>query len=265
MSIYFYIYQINPFDLTTDKIILAIFLFLIISMLYSSVGHAGASGYLAVMALLSFAPATIKPTSLILNIIVATIASVKYLKADYFDKKIFLALIITSLPMAFLGGFLSISPKYFKLLAGLFLIITSLLLLLKEYFKKPDNPIKQMPLSLGLILGSIIGLISGLIGVGGGIFLYPIIIMTNWTTVKKASGIAALFILLNSIAGLTGHIAALNKIDYNIIYWVCAVIIGGLTGSYLGTIKFNNKVIITCLVLVLLTAGLKFVFIDFAK
>jgi uncharacterized membrane protein YfcA len=89
--------------------------------------------------------------------------------------------------------------------------------------------------------------------------------MGKWTTVKKVSGITALFILFNSIAGLSGHIAALNKIDHNIIYWVIAVVIGGLTGSYLGTIKFNNRVLVTCLFFVLLTAGLKFVFIDFVK
>jgi uncharacterized membrane protein YfcA len=251
--------------LTAYHIILVIFLFLIISILYSSVGQAGASGYLAIMALLSFAPETIKPTSLILNIVVATIASIKYLRADYFDRKIFIALIITSLPMAFLGGYLPLSPKFFKLLAGLFLIVASILLLAKEYFKKPETPSKQMPVTFGLIIGSLIGLISGLIGVGGGIFLSPILIMGKWTTVKKASGITALFILFNSVAGLSGHLAAINKIDNNIIYWVFAVIIGGLTGSYLGTIKFNNKVLITCLAIVLLTAGFKFVFIDFVK
>jgi len=234
-------------------------------MLYSSVGQAGASGYLAVMALLSFAPETIKPTSLVLNIVVASIASVKYLKADYFDRKIFISLIITSLPMAFLGGYISLSPKYFKLIAGLFLIISSVLLLVKEYFRKRDSTIVEMPFISGLILGSVIGLISGLIGVGGGIFISPIIIMANWTTVKKAAGISALFILFNSMAGLTGHLAGLNRVDHNIIYWVGAVIVGGLTGSYLGTIKLNNKILITCLFLVLLAAGLKFVFIDFAK
>jgi uncharacterized membrane protein YfcA len=115
------------------------------------------------------------------------------------------------------------------------------------------------------LIGSIIGLISGLIGVGGGIFLSPIIIMSNWTSVKNASGIAALFILVNSISGLAGHLTAINKVNSNIIFWIVAVIIGGLTGSYLGTIKFNNKIIITCLFLVLLTAGLKFVIVDFLK
>jgi uncharacterized protein len=251
--------------MTVNDIILAFVLFALIATLYSSVGHAGASGYLAVMALLSFAPETIKPTSLILNVVVASIASIKYIKADYFDRRIFLAFIITSIPMAFLGGYTSLGPKYFKLIAGLFLVVASFLLLIRTYYKPPKTSTKQMPFAYGLIGGSFIGLISGLIGVGGGVFLSPIIILANWTSVKKASGVAALFILCNSIAGLAGHIVALNILEFNIIYWIIAVVIGGLLGSFLGTIKFNNKIIITCLFLVLLTAGLKFLLVDFLK
>jgi uncharacterized protein len=248
----------------TKLFLLTFTLFLVIATLYSSVGHAGASGYLAIMALLSFAPETIKPISLVLNIIVATIATIKFISAGYFDKRIFLALIITAIPMAFLGGYITINPRYFKLAAGVFLVISSILLLIKTYIKTTAT-IKPMPVYWGLIIGAVIGLVSGLIGVGGGIFLSPIIIMANWTTVKNASGIAAAFILCNSIAGLAGHFAGLNTIDYNIVYWIVAVLIGAIIGSYLGTIKFNNKIIITCLFLVLMTAGLKFIFVDFLK
>ena len=247
--------------MTISHIILASILFLIISTLYSSVGHAGASGYLAVMVLLSFAPETIKPTSLILNIAVSSISSLKYIKADCFDKRIFLAFILTSLPMAFLGGYVTISPRYFRLIAGIFLVISSLLLIIRAYFKPLPTTINQMPFAYGLIGGSVIGLISGLIGVGGGIFLSPIIIMANWSSVRNASGVAALFILFNSLAGLAGHVAALNKLDHYILFWLVAVVIGGLIGSFLGTIKFNNKIIITFLFLVLLSAGLKFLLI----
>ncbi len=249
-----------------ETIVLLFFLFLIIATLYSTVGHAGASGYLAIMALLSFAPESIKPTSLILNVVVAAIASIKFIRAGCFDKHIFLAFIITSIPLSFMGGYLTISPKYFKLIAGLFLIFSAFLLFFKTYLNAKENrKTKQMPFAYGLILGSIIGLISGLIGVGGGIFLSPLLLLTNWTTVKNASGVSALFILLNSLAGLAGHFSALHHIDGNIFIWVIAVLIGGFIGSYLGTIKFNNKIIITCLFLVLLTAGIKFVFVDFSN
>lgn len=252
--------------MTLSFFILTFILFLVIATLYSSVGHAGASGYLAVMALLSFAPESIKPTSLILNIVVACIASINFINAGRFDRKIFISFIITALPMAFLGGYISISPKYFKLFAGFFLIVSAIMPVIREYIKTPTTSTKTMSLHWGLSIGAIIGLLSGLIGVGGGIFLSPIIIMANWTTVKNTSGVAALFILLNSLAALAGHITALHKIDYNnFFYWIIAVLIGGLIGSYLGTMKFNNKIIITCLFFVLLTAGLKFIFVDFAK
>lgn len=249
----------------TEIFILTFILFLIIATLYSSVGHAGASGYLAIMALLSFAPETIKPTSLVLNIVVATIASIKFIREGYFDQKIFMAFVITSIPLAFLGGYLSISPKYFKLIAGIFLIISAILLIIKTYIKPKQSEPRTMPIAYGLIIGSVIGLASGLIGVGGGIFLSPIVIIANWTTVKNASGVAALFILCNSVAGLAGHLTALNELNLQIFYWIIAVAIGGILGSYLGTIRFNSKIIITCLFFVLLTAGMKFVFVDFLK
>jgi uncharacterized protein len=250
--------------MTTD-IYTAFILFLLVAMLYSSVGHAGASGYLAIMALLSFSPDVIKPTSLILNVVVASIASFKFIKGGFFDRKIFVSFIITSVPMSFVGGYLSISPQYFKLFAGIFLVVSAILLLARALIKNADTPYKSMPPYLGLILGGIIGLISGLIGVGGGIFLSPIIIMANWTSVKNASGIAALFILFNSLSGLAGHLSAFSLISTHIGYWMVAVIIGGSVGSYLGTSKLSNKIIITCLFFVLLTAGLKFILIDFAK
>jgi uncharacterized membrane protein YfcA len=237
---------------------LSLLLFFVIAALYSSVGHAGASGYLAIMALLSFAPDTIKPTSLILNVVVASIASFKFIQAGYFDKKIFLIFISTSIPMAFLGGYLRLDPAVFKIFAGFFLVIAALMLVLKTFIKPQQAEISPKPTWLGLAIGALIGLISGLIGVGGGIFLSPILIMSNWTTVKKASGISALFILLNSLAGLGGHITAIQSLDYTIFFWILAVFAGGLLGSHLGTNKYSNKIIIAILFLVLLTAGVKF-------
>lgn len=251
--------------MTVEIFILTFFLFFIVATLYSSVGHAGASGYLAVMALLSFAPTSIKPISLVLNCLVALIASVQYIREGYFDRKIFLSFIVTSLPLAFVGGYIALSPQYFKLLAGIFLVVSAILLLLKA-FKKQEHitSVKEIPLHWGLGLGAVIGLISGLIGVGGGIFLSPILIMAGWITVRNASGVSALFIFCNSVAGLLGHISALKTIDFNVIYWSIAVIIGGFIGSHLGIKKFNNKAIIICLFLVLLSAGLKFIFVDFS-
>lgn len=241
---------------------LGFLLFFIISALYSSIGHAGASGYLAVMALLSFAPESIKPTSLILNIIVAAIASYRFISQGYFDKRIFLSFIVFSLPTAFIGGYLKLPTLYFKLIAGTFLIMSAILLLLKQ--KNTEHPLKEIKHQwlYSAVFGSVIGFVSGIIGVGGGIFLTPVILLLGWTTVKNASGISALFILLNSVSGLLGHVSSLNKLDAHSPYWIAAVIAGGVLGSYLGSKKFNNRVIIYCLFIVLLSAGLKFIFVD---
>ena len=249
-----------------DGIIITFLLFLLIATLYSSVGHAGASGYLAIMALLSFAPESIKPTSLILNVLVASIASYKFIGKGFFDKKIFLPVVLASVPTAFLGGYISLDPKVFKLLAGLFLLLSATMLVVKTYVLERGTQSKprNMPLGVGLFTGALIGLFSGLIGVGGGIFLSPILILTNWTQVKNASGIAALFILFNSISGLAGHVTALKTLDYDILYWIIAVGIGGLIGSNIGSSRVNNKFIVGLLFIVLISAGIKFVFVDFA-
>jgi uncharacterized membrane protein YfcA len=244
-------------------ILLSCGLFLIIAMLYTSVGHAGASGYLAVMALLSFSPESIKPTSIILNIVVASIASYHYLKSFYFNLRIFLAFVVTSMPAAYLGGTLTLPSNYFKLFTGIFLLISALAIISRTLLHQNEIETKEMPIHYGLFLGAIIGFISGIIGVGGGIFLSPILILTKWTNAKQASGIAALFILVNSIAGLMGHISSIKTIDENIFYWIIAVIVGGIIGSYLGTKKLHTQIILYLLSLVLFSAGIKFIFLDF--
>lgn len=258
-------YLFLKIQMENTLIIVSCALFFFVAALYSSIGHAGASGYLAIMALLSFAPESIKPTSLVLNIVVAAIASARFISQGYFDKKIFLAFAIFSVPASFLGGLITLPSFYFKILAGVFLIVSAVFLLIKK--QKVTDVVKETK-NLWLysaIFGIIIGFVSGIIGVGGGIFLTPLILMFGWTRVKNVSGISALFILLNSVSGLLGHLSALNKVDTNIIYWIGAVVGGGILGSYLGTKKFNNKAIIYCLFIVLLTAGIKFIFVDAMK
>jgi uncharacterized protein len=248
--------------MSIEIVIISSLLFFVIAMLYSSIGHAGASGYLAVMALLSFAPESIKPSSLILNILVASIASYKFIKAGYFDRKLFMVFITTSVPMAFFGGFLALPSGYFKAVAGIFLILSAIFLLGKELIINQPRTIKPLHTPTGLITGSVIGFVSGLVGVGGGIFLSPIAVMAGWASPKIISGVAALFILLNSLAGLAGHAASLRQVPLEIMYWALAVIAGGLFGSFLGIKKFNNRAILVFLSIVLLSAGIKFLFVD---
>lgn len=247
-----------------DSLYLTFSLFFIVAVLYSSVGHAGASGYLAIMALLSFAPETIKPISLTLNIVVASIASFQFIRKGYFDRRLFLIVVSASIPFSFVGGYLQLEPKIFKLIAGLFLIVSAAMMIVKIYAKQVSTTaVKQMPLLAGIIAGGTIGLFSGLIGVGGGIFLSPIVIAMGWASVKHTSGIAALFILLNSISALAGHVSAYQYIDVNIVFWIIAVLLGGILGSHLGTSRINSRLILGLLFIVLLSAGIKFVFVDF--
>lgn len=243
-----------------EIIITGSILFLLIAFLYSSVGHAGASGYLAVMAILSFPIESIKPISLILNIVVSLIASYKFIKAGYFDKRLFILFAITSIPMAFVGGYLNLDPYWFKKLAGLFLVSSGILLLTRQ-FLKPVEKIREVNVVLALLIGAFIGFLSGLLGVGGGIFLSPIIIMFGFTSLRNASGVAALFILCNSVLALTGNYVALKYIPMEIMYFIPLVIVGGYSGAHLGSKKFNNKIIISFLFIVLISAGLKFIII----
>ena len=244
-----------------DYIIAGTFaLFLFVAFVYSSVGHAGASGYLAVMSLLSFPLAEIKSTSLVLNIIVAAIASYKFISAGYFDKKVFLPFAITSIPAAFIGGAITLDPHWFKAFAGLFLLLSAVGLIIKNKRIDQDKT-SELNIYTALIVGAVIGLFSGLIGVGGGIFLSPLIIIMGWTSLKKTSGISALFILCNSIIGLAGHMYSNSFQVHNIFYWMLAVIIGGYAGSHLGATLYNNKILIGILFIVLCSAGLKFLLV----
>jgi uncharacterized protein len=247
-------------DLNT--VILASSLFLVIAFLYSSVGHAGASGYLAVMSLLSFAPESIKPISLVLNCVVAAIASYKFISLGYFDRRIFTLFICSSVPFAFLGGWMQLPPNYFKLFAGIFLIVSALLLLFKSKLSKQQKEIKinQLSIPLGVLIGAVIGFFSGLIGVGGGIFLSPILILMGWATIKNTSGISALFILLNSMAGLIGYYNFMKELDSSVFVFMIVVAIGGFLGAHFGSKKLSPYWITLFLVLVLFSAGVKFVF-----
>jgi len=244
-----------------DYIIAGTFaLFLLVAFVYSSVGHAGASGYLAVMSLLSFPLAEIKSTSLVLNIIVAAIASYKFISAGYFDKKVFLPFAFTSIPAAFIGGAITLDTHWFKAFAGLFLLLSAVGLIIKNKRIDQDKT-SELNIYTALIVGAVIGLFSGLIGVGGGIFLSPLIIVMGWTSLKKTSGVSALFILCNSIIGLAGHIYSNSFQVHNVFYWILAVIIGGFAGSHLGSTLYNNKILMGILFVVLCSAGLKFLLV----
>jgi len=236
-------------------IIAAIF---VVAILYSSVGHGGASGYLAVMAFLSVAPDITKPTALILNVFVASIAAFQFCRAKHFDWKVFLPFALASIPFAFIGGMISLPTQIYRPLLGVILLFAAFRLAWK--FTNEEQIFKPS-IWLALIIGAIIGLLSGLVGVGGGIFLTPILLLTNWTETKKAAGISAVFILVNSIAGLLGNYAQAAKLPPTVWIWVIAAVIGGIIGSTLGSRHFDSLVLRRVLSVVLLIAGVKLIFV----
>ena len=234
------------------------FLIFLGAILYSSVGHGGASSYIAIMSLTGTPITTIKPMGLILNIIVSSIGGFRFIKSKFFNSKIFFPVTIGSVPAAFFGGYIELEPEIFRPLIGLILLVAGAQFLFNfyKYARKPD---KRINITLAFLGGVIIGLISGLTGTGGGIFLSPFIIILGWTTVKQASGTAALFILCNSFSGLMGNFSSTQLLPVSTFLFSGAVLIGVLIGTQLGLKHLNVSGIQKVLGVVLIIAGLKFI------
>jgi uncharacterized membrane protein YfcA len=239
-----------------SSLILLSCLFFLVALLYACVGHAGASGYLAVMAFMGFSPTTMKPTALALNILVAAIATFKFYRAGAFSKQIFLPLIITSIPCAYIGGLINLPGYIYKPLIGAVLIYAALQSI---YTSNKYNLIQVniIPLPYLLIIGVLLGFLSGVSGVGGGIFLSPLLLFLRAEQPKVISGIAAAFILVNSIAGLLGALSNGASLPNVALYWIIAVIVGGYLGAEMGSKRLKNPIILKLLGVVLITAGIK--------
>lgn len=225
--------------LQNENIYLFLLILPIVSFLYSSVGHGGASGYLALMALFSFAPESMKPTALLLNIFVAGISFYYYFKAGHFNKKLFISFAIASVPLAYIGGTLEVDASIYKKILAV-LLIFAILKMLNIFGKESDN-IKQIKLWQGLIVGGVIGFFSGLIGIGGGIILTPIILLLHWGNMKEAAAVSALFIWVNSAAGLVGQLSSSVTIETESFLLVAIALIGGVLGGYYGSKVINNQ------------------------
>ena len=229
---------------------------LIIAFLYSSVGHAGASGYIAVMTLFSLTPEEIKPTALALNILVASIGSWQFWRAGHFSWKLFWPFALLSFPLAFVGGYLNLPTQVFKIVIGVVLLFSAIRFLMPQIAEeKTTEPSKPVAISVGAGLG----LLSGLTGTGGGIFLTPLLLLMRWATTKNAAAVSAVFILMNSISGLLGNFSATRNIPTFILPLGIAVVIGGALGSYLGSKKLAPLAIKRLLAIVLIIAGFKLI------
>lgn len=228
-----------------------------LAVLYSSVGHAGASGYIAVMSLLSLAPDFIKPTALALNVLVATIATWQFYRAGHFSWRLFWPFSIVAVPFAFLGGYINLPTHAFKVMLGLILIFSALRFLLVA---KRDQTVTEPPRLQAMASGAGIGLLSGLTGTGGGIFLTPLLLFMGWAEAKPAAAVSALFILVNSAAGLAGFLSSHHTLPPLITPLFVAAALGGIAGSYFGSRRFDSAVIKRFLAVVLLIAGAKLIF-----
>jgi uncharacterized protein len=244
-------------DIDFNSIVLAA-LILLAAALYSSVGHAGASGYLAAMALFGVAPSVMKPTALALNILVALIATIKFYRAGAFSWSIFWPLAVASIPCAFIGGVITLPTTLYKPLVGLVLVYAAWRAF---YIAAETKPIPCKPPSRPVLVGvgAGLGLLSGLTGVGGGIFLSPILLLCRWAETKTVSGTSAAFILVNSIAGFAGIVATSAAIPTPIPLWALAAVIGGFVGAELGSRRLASPTIRRLLAVVLLIAGAKMI------
>lgn len=247
-------------DPTTIFIILAIFA---VAVLYSSVGHGGASGYLAVMAFLAVAPEITRPTALVLNLFVASIGTYQFWRAGYFRWRVFWPFALTSVPFAFYGGIVQLPTDVYKMILGGVLCLAAIRLAIK--FKNDDNA-GDPPIIAGLLIGAAIGLLSGMVGVGGGIFLTPVLLLVRWAETKTAAAVSVLFILVNSFAGLLGNYLLgkgthILDLPPTVWIWIAAAVAGGLVGSTLGSKRFDSITLRRVLAVVLLFAGVKLIFV----
>ena len=242
----------------SETLIIAL-LFLAAAALYASVGHAGASAYLAVMGLFNFAPGVMKPTALALNILVAAVATVKFYRAGLFSWSLFWPFAVVSIPAAFIGGATMLPARWYNILVGVVLLYAAVWM-----FRSSRKPLRtqthQPPLWAAVIAGLAIGFLSGLTGVGGGIFLSPLLLYTGWAETRATSGVAAPFILVNSMAGLLGHFSSVAQLPPDIPVWGAAAIVGGWIGATYGSKRAPAPVLRQLLSLVLIVAGVKVIF-----
>lgn len=241
-----------------DLILLTALLMGIGALLYTSVGHAGASAYLAIMALVGFAPETMKPTALVLNILVASFTSWRFVRAGQFDLRTALPFIAGAVPFAFLGGAVQLPAELYRPIVGVVLWLAGIRLLWPRPLER-QRMITAPPVLAGLLGGAGIGLLSGLTGTGGGIFLSPVLLFCGWAAPRRASGIAAVFILCNSIAGLAGNLSSVGRLPAELPWFVAAVASGALIGTHLGVVRLPSTRLFQVLGLVLLIAGAKLV------
>jgi uncharacterized protein len=231
--------------------------FLLAAILYSSVGHAGASAYLAVMAFLGMPTPMMRPTALVLNLLVASIASIRFARAGLFSWPLFWPFALGSIPFAFIGGGIALPGHWYRTLVGLVLWASAARLFLDLRIPGATHVPPRM---IAILCGAGLGLLAGLTGTGGGIFLSPLLLFMGWAETRQTGGVAAVFILVNSAAGLAGNPSSLSHLPAQLPLWATAAVLGGIIGSELGSRRLGTPAFRRLLGVVLLVAGWKLIF-----
>jgi uncharacterized membrane protein YfcA len=235
--------------------LLFILLLFVVAFLYASVGHGGASGYLALMALFSMSPAFMKPTALLLNLFVSLSAFILFYRGGHFKWKLFLPFALASVPLSFLGGMIALDAQVYKKVLGALLLIPVIRMLFFPNASEQD--LKEGSTGLSVLIGAVIGFLSGLIGIGGGIILSPVLLLLKWTNQKQTAAISALFIFVNSLAGLGGQLSKGLNVESGMFMYAGIAFVGGTLGGWLGASRFNQQILKYLLAAVLLLAALK--------
>jgi uncharacterized protein len=252
-----FIYYRNK-NMTAEITILFYSLLFIVAFLYASVGHGGASGYLALGAIFNMAKEVMRPAALLLNLFVSLTSFIQFYRGRHFIFRIFLPLALASVPMAFIGGQMTVNTATYKLLLGLLLLVP-----IVRFLFFPNITVSEIRKSngpLSLLLGGVIGFVSGMIGIGGGIILSPILLLLKWTDQKQTAAISALFIFVNSLSGLLGQLTNGLRLSSVMMGYVGVAFAGGLCGAYFGAMKFNQHALKILLAIVLIMAAYKLIF-----
>lgn len=237
---------------------LFILLVALVAFMYAMVGHGGASGYLALMAIAGVATVTMRPSALLLNLCVSAISFAQFARAGHFKWDLFWPFALLSIPAAWLGAQVELDPLVYKRILAVCLLVAVARLF--GLFGNPSSELHPVPLVWALVIGAVLGLVSGMIGIGGGILLSPIILLLGWADVKSTAAVSAPFIFVNSLSGLFGLAGKGLALDPQMWWWVIAAVSGGLLGSWLGAARVRALRLKQALGVVLLFASIKLFF-----
>lgn len=238
-----------------ETIYLFYILLFLVAFLYASVGHGGASGYLALMAIFSIAPDVLKPTALLLNLFVSLTSFIQFYRGGYFRMKLFLPFALASVPFAFIGGLITIDASVYKQILGWLLLLPVIRFFFFTNIQVEEQ--KKHSLILAVGIGAVIGFLSGLIGIGGGIILSPVLLLLRWADMKQTAAISALFIFVNSLSGLAGQFTKGIQFTTDMYLYVIIAFAGGLVGAYIGSVRLKQGILKYMLATVLLIAAVK--------